>query len=162
MKVSNPRHYRYKCGSKQPSNKCNWNLEPVSRKISADWLLVYQVKIDHLNVNSLKNKYTTPEELIKAKIEVRLISETKIGELFPNQQFKINSYKMIQRDRDQFAVSLTFYFYVNEQVHSKVLTLESVHSNGELVLVHFKSVSDSALDYINRRLKMRSIFLIIY
>ena len=100
--------------------------------------------------------------MIKAKIEVRLISETKIGELFPNQQFKINSYKMIQRDRDQFAVSLMFYFYVNEQVHSKVLTLESVHNNGELVLVHFKSVSDSALDYINRRLKMRSIFLIIY
>ena len=36
------------------------------------------------------------EELIKYKTDVCLISETKIDESFPNQQFKINDYKIFR------------------------------------------------------------------
>ena len=43
------------------------------------------VIIGHLNVNSLRNKFTAVEELNKAKIDIGLISETKIDESFPNQ-----------------------------------------------------------------------------
>ena len=48
------------------------------------------VIIGYLNVNSLRNKFVAVEELIKNKIDVCLISETKVDESFPNQQFKIN------------------------------------------------------------------------
>ena len=53
------------------------------------------VIIGHLNVNAVMNKFLAVEELIKGKIDVGLISETKIDESFPNQQFKINGYNTI-------------------------------------------------------------------
>ena len=66
------------------------------------------VIIGHLNVNSLRNKFTAVEELIKGKIDSGLISETKIDESFPNRKFKINGYKIIRRDRDSFGGGLIF------------------------------------------------------
>ena len=66
------------------------------------------VIIGHLNVNSLRNKFTAVEELIKGKIDIGLISETKIDESSPNQQFKINGYKTIRRDRNSFGGGLIF------------------------------------------------------
>ena len=74
------------------------------------------VIIGHLNVNSLRNKFVAVDELIKSKIDVCLISETKVDESFPNQQFKINSYKMFP---------------------SKVLSLESIPIDTELILLEF-------------------------
>ena len=43
----------------------------------------------HLNVNSLQNKFTAIEELIKRKIDIGLMS-------FPNQQVKIHGYKQCE------------------------------------------------------------------
>ena len=45
--------------------------------------------IGHLNVNSLGNKFGMLEELIKDKIEIFLISETKLDSSFPRGQFVI-------------------------------------------------------------------------
>ena len=72
------------------------------------------------------NKFVAVEESIKDKMDVCLISESKIDESFPKQQFKINGYKMFQKDRDEFGGG--FMFYVNEQIPSKVLPLESIPS----------------------------------
>ena len=58
------------------------------------------VIIGHLNVNSLRYKFKAVEKLIKGKIDIGLIPETKINESFPNQQFKTNCYKTIGRDRN--------------------------------------------------------------
>ena len=52
------------------------------------------VIIGHLNVNSLRNKFAAVDELIKNKIDICLISDSKVDESFLNQQFKINGYKM--------------------------------------------------------------------
>ena len=52
------------------------------------------------------------------------MSETKVDEWFPNQQFKITGYKMFRRDRDRFGEGIMF--YVNERIPSKVLSLESI------------------------------------
>ena len=80
--------------------------------------------VGHLNVNSLRNKFAAIDELIKNKIDIFLILETKVGESFPNQQFKINGYIMFRKDRDKFGGGLMF--YVIEQIQSKVLSLESI------------------------------------
>ena len=73
------------------------------------------------------------EELIENKINVCLISEIKFDESFPNQQFKINGYKMFQRDRDRFGGGLIF--FASEQIPSKVLSLESIPMDIELILL---------------------------
>ena len=91
------------------------------------------VIIGHLNVNSLRNKFVAVDELIKNQINVCLISETKVDESFPNQQFKINGCKMFRKDRDRFGGELIF--YVNEQIPSKVLSLESIFMDFELILL---------------------------
>ena len=38
---------------------------------------------------------------MRNKIDICLISETKLDETFPNQQFKIHDYKMFCRDRNK-------------------------------------------------------------
>ena len=72
---------------------------------------------------------------MKGKIDVGLISEIKIDESFPNRQFKINCYKTIRRDREYFGGGLIF--YINEQIPSKVLTLETIPRDIETILLHF-------------------------
>ena len=49
----------------------------------------------HLNVNSIRNKFVSIQELIKRTFDVFLISETKIDDSFPNAQSKIEGYKIL-------------------------------------------------------------------
>ena len=48
--------------------------------------------IGHLNINSLRNKFEMPEEIIKDKIDIYLSSETKLDSSFPSRQFIIKGY----------------------------------------------------------------------
>ena len=73
----------------------------------------------HLNVNSIRNKFVSIEELIKRTFDIFLISETKIDDSFPNAQFKIEGYKTFRKDRDAFRGGLLF--YVNEKLNCRSL-----------------------------------------
>ena len=42
------------------------------------------IKLGHLNVNSVRNKFSSIVELVKDNIDVLLISETKIDSSFPS------------------------------------------------------------------------------
>ena len=46
--------------------------------------------IAHLNINSLRNKFGLLAEFTRGKVDILMISETKIDETFPLGQFKIN------------------------------------------------------------------------
>ena len=73
----------------------------------------------HLNVNSIRNKFVSIQELIKRTFDIFLISETKIDDSFPNAQFKIEGYKTFRKDRDAFGGGLLF--YVNEKLNCRSL-----------------------------------------
>ena len=120
----------------------------MQKKLDSKWIFVTfqlvqahrcknlkNVVLGHLNVSSLRKKFVAVEELIKKKTDVCLISEAKVDESFPNQQFKINGYKMFRKDRDRFRGGLMF--YVNEQICSKVLSLDSIPVDIELILLEF-------------------------
>ena len=64
-----------------------------------------------------------------------MISETKVDKSFLNQKFNINGNKMFRKDRGRFGGGLMF--YVNEQITSEVLSLESVPMDTELILLEF-------------------------
>ena len=74
-----------------------------------------------MNVNSIRNKFVTIQELIKSLFEVFLISETKIDDSFPNAQFKIEGYKSFRKDRDVFGGGLLF--YNNEELNCRSLEI---------------------------------------
>ena len=53
---------------------------------------VKKLIITHLNINSLRNKFEFLVEFIRGKVDILMISETKIDESFTLGQFKINGF----------------------------------------------------------------------
>ena len=60
------------------------------------------------------------KELTTNKTDMCLISETKPDQTFPNQQFQIYGYQMLQKDRDKYGGGVLF--YVRENISSKFYT----------------------------------------
>ena len=78
------------------------------------------VTIGALNVNSLRNKIgVVVQELITNNIDTCLLSETKIDESSPKQQFKISNYKNFRRDRNKHDGGLLI--YINENIPCKLI-----------------------------------------
>ena len=76
--------------------------------------------IVNLNVNSFRNKFEMLEELIKEKIDIFLISETKLDSSFPSGQFVIKGYSTPFRlDINQNGGGL--FLYVREDIQRKIL-----------------------------------------
>ena len=74
----------------------------------------------HLNVNSLRNKFEMLEELIKDKIDIFLVSETRLDSSFPSGKFVIKGYSTPFRlDRNQNRGGLLR--YVREDLPCKIL-----------------------------------------
>ena len=61
--------------------------------------------IGHLNINSLRNKFAFALDLIR-DFDIFLILESKLDDTFPNNQFKIDHYKMFRLDRNKYGEGL--------------------------------------------------------
>ena len=48
--------------------------------------------ISHLNINSLRKKFEFLVDQIKGKVDLLMVSETKLDESFPQGQFKISGF----------------------------------------------------------------------
>ena len=76
--------------------------------------------IGHLNINSLRNKFEMLGEIIKDKIDIFLISETKLDSSFRSGQFIIKGCSTLFRlDRNQNEEGLLL--YVREDIPCKIL-----------------------------------------
>ena len=49
--------------------------------------------MNHLNINSLRNRFELIKEVFYDNIDVLFLSETKLDETFPNNQFQIEDWK---------------------------------------------------------------------
>ena len=86
--------------------------------------------IDHLNINSFRNKFVG--DIIKL-FDVFLVSESRLDNTFPSNQFRINGYKIFRLDRNRFGGGLIL--YINENIPCKPLQ-EHVHlSNFEVIAI---------------------------
>ena len=75
----------------------------------------------HLNINSLRNKFESVKPIISPNFDILLVSETRLYESFPNNQFSISGYRMFRQDRNCFGGGLCI--YVKENIASKQLNL---------------------------------------
>ena len=50
------------------------------------------VFLEHLNINSIKNKFESVWELVKNIVDIFLLSESKLDSSFPDDQFSIPGY----------------------------------------------------------------------
>ena len=67
--------------------------------------------IGYLNLNSLRDKLTDLRVVLKyLSLDYFVLSETKLGESFPNVQFTLDGYQIrARRERNTFGVGLIAY-----------------------------------------------------
>ena len=69
-----------------------------------------KVLIGHININFLKNKFDALRSIVQGKVDILLISETKIDEFFPITQFLIPGYGTpFRADRNSQGGDLIIY-----------------------------------------------------
>ena len=64
--------------------------------------------VGHLNINTIRNKFSAVKELLSQNLNLLVLSETKIDDSFPNNQFWIDGYKLFRKDRNAFGEDYVF------------------------------------------------------
>ena len=68
------------------------------------------VIIAHLNINFLHNKFDPLAKLVQGKVDILIISETKIDKSFTSSQFMIDGYSLpFREDRNSLGRGLLIY-----------------------------------------------------
>ena len=81
---------------------------------------VNKLTFGHLNINYLRNKFDQLTEMVKGFVDIRLISDSKLDDSFPEGQFIIDGYYAPFRfDRHGNGGGLLL--YVREDIPAKVL-----------------------------------------
>ena len=73
--------------------------------------------------------------MIAINIDICLLSETKIGESFPNQQFNISNYNTFRRYINKHSGGLLF--YINENIPCKLINDQIISSDIEIKMFEF-------------------------
>ena len=78
----------------------------------------------HLNISSLRNKLELVKEVIFNNIDVFFLSETKVDETFPSNQFQIDGYKTFRLDRNCYGGGVCM--YVNQDIAARSVGYSSI------------------------------------
>ena len=91
----------------------------------------------HLNINSIRNKIDMLADLVVGKVDVLLVSETKIDVTFPTSQFQIPGYTTPYRLDRTIAGGAGggILLYIREDIPSKLLYSQQTHNNIECLFV---------------------------
>ena len=85
--------------------------------------------IAHLNINSLRNKFEFLISLSEDNLDVLMISETKLDESFPTNQFMINGFSAPFRlDLNDKGGGIIL--YIREDIPSRLVSTESSQVEG--------------------------------
>ena len=90
----------------------------------------------HLNINLIRNKFESVQEIIQNTFDIFPFSETKIDSSFPSQQFSIPKYRIFRKDRNAHEGGLLFYVY--QDLNCKVLTNHPMRQNFENLALELK------------------------
>ena len=91
-----------------------------------------KIIIGHININSIRNKIDLLSDMIRDKIDILLISETKLDITFPSAQFFIQGYSDPQR-LDRTANGGGLLLYLRSDIPTKPLPL--IESSIECILL---------------------------
>ena len=81
-----------------------------------------KIIVGQLNINSIRNKFDFLAQQVKGNIDILMISETKLDESFPVDQFLIDGYSVPFRfDRNGNYGGILL--YIKEDISSKLLSI---------------------------------------
>ena len=83
---------------------------------------VDKIIIAHLNINSIRNKIDLLADMISGKVDIMLISETKLDDTFPKSQFFLQGYSEPSR-LDRTANGGGLLLYLRNDIPTKPLPL---------------------------------------
>ena len=93
--------------------------------------------IAHLNINFLYNKFEGLKNLIHGKVDLLILSETKINDSFTTNQFLIEGFSPppppFRKDRDAHGGGLVI--YVREDIPSNLLKPQTLPENIEAIFI---------------------------
>ena len=72
----------------------------------------------HLNINSVRNKFSSLRQTLLSKTDILLLSETNIDDSFPDSEFFAEVFKINRKDRTKTEGLL---LYVNENLPGKII-----------------------------------------
>ena len=111
-----------------PANNPLMILEGIRKKY------VKNVVIGHLNINALANKIDALKIVIKDKVDILVLVETKLNDSFPIYQFVIEGYTTPYRlDRNCYGGGVMI--YVRKDIHSKELKKHNLPKNIEALFI---------------------------
>ena len=93
-----------------------------------------KVIMGHLNINSIPNKFDGIMDLVANKLDIFLISETKIDNSFPDAQFSYQGYARPHR-RDRTLGGGGLLLYVNENIPNCLLKDHNTPDDIEIICV---------------------------
>ena len=79
--------------------------------------------LTNININSIRNKFDQLVDGVKGKVDVLMISETKIDNSFPTMQFHIEGYCAFRLDRNKYGGGVLV--YVREDIPSKLIPMKN-------------------------------------
>ena len=84
--------------------------KPYHALILSELMTCFIKFVAHLSINSLRNKFENLNETLTNKVDILLISETKLDSSFPLNQFHIDGFTTPYRlDRDQNGGGIMLY-----------------------------------------------------
>ena len=81
---------------------------------------INRLLIGHLNINSIRNKFEPLKHIIKGNMDIMVVTETKIDDSFPKQEFEIEGYTSFRRDRNKYGGGILV--YVREDIPCREIT----------------------------------------
>ena len=94
-----------------------------------------RIMLGHLNINSIPNKFDGIMDMVGGKLDIFLISETKINPSFPNAQFCYEGYSNPYRKDRCLGAGGGLLLYVNDNIASRKLNGHSVPTDIEIICV---------------------------
>ena len=87
-----------------------------------------------LNINSIRNKFSSLAEIVSNNIDILVIQETKLDATFPEGQFLIPGFKKpFRRDRDKHGGGILI--YVRNDIPSREVKTFNIEGNTEGIFV---------------------------
>ena len=82
----------------------------------------------HININSIRYKFDQLVYGVKGKVDVLMITETKLDDSFPTMQFNIEGYYTFRLDRNEYGGGILL--YVRDDIPSKFIPMKNSSIEG--------------------------------
>ena len=103
-----------------------------------------KVILAHLNINSIRNKFSSLKELVSDNIDVLVIEETKLNETFPEKAFMIPGYKKpFRKDRNSYGGGILV--FIREDIPSREAPIIEGFSDLEGIFVEINLRKSAAV-----------------